>query len=813
MVFSKIMSKVKGSKTKPVKYKPLLKSNKSLDATKKICEAVSKAAIYLLVFLVPLFLLPWTANVLDFNKQALLIVLVFISLFAWMAKILIMGRITFKLTKIHIAVGVLFLISLASTIFSLWRYGSFWGWPLNVSESLLSLLCLALFYFLIVNIFEKKDIPRLITLLILSSFFVMFYGVLQLFGKFVLPWDFTKNVSFNTVGSINKLGLFSAVLLPLIITSLVAAKNKLWKIVFAAVLAMSVFLLVIINFSIIWWVVIVVAALIMVAGMQRGDVFDNRWLVLPMFLLAISLFFTFFNFRVPGVPLRPTEVYLSQGASLDIAVKTLKQRPILGSGPGTFIYDFSKYKDKSFNMSSFWNVRFDGAGSRIVNTLATTGGLGIISFFALIALTIFYGVKFIFKKSVADGNAEKEEETEKMLWLTKAGIFIAFLSLVVGYFLYNSNLTIDFTFFLLIGSFIVLLPLNKKEFLIKPSSLFTLGITFAFTIIFIFGLGFFILEGQRYSAEYSYLKALKANQIGDADEALSKIEGAVRLSPKMDVYLRELSQIYLARIALEAQRTDLSREGINQRIQILINSAVNSSKTATDVNPNNVANWSVRGFIYRDLIGVVGGVENWAIESYNKASEFEPANPYYPAQKGIILLRKLNFTPEESSNERAGLIAEAKIQFERAIELKSDYAPARFQLAMVYQSQGKIQEAIEELKAARSSAPFDIGLAFQLGLIYFQNQDYNNAQLEFERAIGINPDYANALYFLGLTYDKQGTAPKAIIKFERLVELNSNNTELQTILTNLKAGRNALDGILEDVPPNVPIDEEEPSEE
>ena len=39
----------------------------------QIFEKVAKASVYLAVFLLPLFFLPWTVNVLDFNKQALLI--------------------------------------------------------------------------------------------------------------------------------------------------------------------------------------------------------------------------------------------------------------------------------------------------------------------------------------------------------------------------------------------------------------------------------------------------------------------------------------------------------------------------------------------------------------------------------------------------------------------------------------------------------------------------------------------------------------------------------------------------------------------
>jgi len=60
--------------------------------------------------LLPILFLPWTANVLDFNKQALLIILVFVSLFAWMLKILISGKASFNLSSVHIPLAALFLV-------------------------------------------------------------------------------------------------------------------------------------------------------------------------------------------------------------------------------------------------------------------------------------------------------------------------------------------------------------------------------------------------------------------------------------------------------------------------------------------------------------------------------------------------------------------------------------------------------------------------------------------------------------------------------------------------------------------------------
>ena len=797
------------------------KANKPLTRqTIKICDKISKNSIYLLVFLLPLFLLPWTANVLDFNKQALLIVLVSVSLFAWMLKVLVSGKFSFSLTKFHIPVVALFLVYFASTIFSLWRYGSFWGWPLIVSESLLTIICLSLLYFLVSNIFKRKEILYLIILLVLSGFLAILCGVFQLFGRFLLPWGFSETVSFNTIGTVNVLGLFAAVLLPLTIVLVIKTK-KVLKGVFVAALVLDTVLLVLINFSVAWWVVIVGVALVMIFGVQKKDFFDNRWLVLPMFFLAIALFFSFFRFQIPGLtPARPIEVFLTQKASFNIAWETLKEKPILGSGPGTFIYDFSKYKDISFNQNRFWNVRFEGAGSKILTVLATTGILGILSILALIGFFIFYGIKFLFEKkqppaSGQKNNLLKEETKEGFYWMLRAGIFVSFVTLSVGFFLYHSNLTLDFLFFLLLGSFGALLPPVKKEVLLKPSSLPMLGVTFAFTLVFIFGLGLFILEGQRYVAEVSYLKGIRAWQQGRNNDALNHLERAARISPQVDLYWRELSQVYLQRINIEAARTGVPQETINQRVQLFINNAVNSAKVATDINPLNVANWSVRGFIYQNLTGGIFGVEarNWAIQSYDKALELEPGNPYYPAQEGIVLLRELVSLGGQEREEKQGkLLTEAKAKFEKAIELKSDYAPARFQIAMVYQLQGKTGEAIQELEVTKSLAPFDVGLAFQLGLIYYQNENYKKAQAELERAIGISPNYSNVLYFLGLTYDKEGEKAKAIEKFKKLSELNPGNEEIKKILDNLIVGKGALEGIVEEMPPIVPIEEELPPE-
>ena len=786
-----------------------------------VCEKVSKISIYLLVFFLPLFFLPWTGDILNFNKQALLVFLVFIAFFAWMLKILISGKFSFTISWVHIPLIVLFLVLVFSTLFSLYPYGSFWGWPQVSSESLLTLLSLILFYFLAVNIFKKKEISNLIISLIFSGFFAAIFGIFQFFGKFLFPFAFSKTSSFNTIGSQSGLAIFIAVLLPLITLFIIKIQKKSLKLFFIASAILSVFLLILVNFLVAWWLVIIGAILTITLIAQKRDFLDNRWLVLPMVFLAIALFFVFFKPQIPGLPNGSTEVFLSQKAGLSIAWESLKENPVFGTGPGTFLFDFSKYKAADFNKSQFWNVRFGKSGSEFLNSLTTTGILGILSFLSLIGIFIFYGIKSLFvkqrkrkkqnlsKETEIAVNKELRKEDKGFFWVLAAGIFISFLVLTAGYFLYSSNLSLNFIFFLFLASFGALI-FPKGEFLLKPSSLTTLAFTFVFTLFFVFGSGIFILEAQRYIASADYQKGINAWQQGKSEEAVSYMEKATRINPRVDIYWRQLSQFYLQRINEVAQSKDLSKEDINKQIQLYINNSVNSTKAAIDTNPKNVANWSVRGFVYQSLIGVINGVDDWAIKSYDSALELEPINPYFPTQKGIVFLSQSSLLSKDKEEERNSLLKKAEGQFEKAINLKSDYAPAHFQLAMTYQAEGKEKEAIKKLEATKIIVPFDVGLAFQLGLTYYQNKDYQKAAAELERAVSLNSNYSNALYFLGLTYSQLDENNKAIKEFEEVARLNPGNSQVNQILSNLKSGKSALTGLVEKQPPVVPIEEEQP---
>ena len=772
---------------------------------KNILDKIAKVSIYLLVFILPIFFLPWTANILDFNKQALLLFLVFISLFCWLLKSLNEGKISLNLNLFNIPV-IFFLVILGiGTFFSAYRYGSFWGWPLNIATSFLTIFCFTLLYFLIINLFKKEEIFGLLITLVFSSFLAVLLSIFQLFGKFLFPFDFAKLTSFNTVGTVNSLGIFAALLLPLII-SLIFISKKLIKILLLIFGLLTSGLLILVNFWAAWFSLLIGVVVILTFGIARREIFQANWLTLPMFLLVISLCFGIFKIPIPGLPAVPLEISPSQGATFDIAKQTLMAaKPnsfLFGSGPSTFVYDYSRFKSQTINQTVFWGVRFSSGASEILDRLVTCGLLGIISFLGILVVFFWLAFKWLMKPpttlpkgAVGRGDSAGWWQSGGG-WIFGLGIFASWLAAMASLFFYPANLSLSFLFWIFTASFIVFTESKKKTWELKLSSLANIGVSFLFIIILILGIGLFFMEGQRYVGEIRYLQGIMAWQAGDNQKAIDYISSAVsHTGGSVDNYWRDLSQVYLFRITDELGRKDISQEELKKVIPPLVSNAINSAKQATDVSPKNMANWSVRGFVYRQMINISQGADEWAINSYEEAKKLEPANPYIFTELGQVYLAK-------NETERA------REQFQKALELKSDYAPARFQLALIYVSENKIAEAIGEMENAKRDSPNDVGVAFQLGVLYYQDKQYDKAKDEFERTVGLNENHSNARYFLGLIYAQEGKKNEAISQFEKIEKLNPDNEEVKKILVNLKEGKEALEGI---TPAQPPI-EEKPEE-
>lgn len=778
-------------------------------------ERLNLWPLYLVIFLLPLFFLPWAVNVLDFQKQSLLLFLVFLSLWGWLGKVFITGRIKLRLTFLYLPLGILLLVIFLSSIFSLYQYGSFWGWPLKTNQAFFTFLGLALFFFLFLNTFrEREQIVKAFYLLSASTALVAIFGIFQLFGVFLFPWFWSQSTSFNTIGTANGWALFLASLLPILVLLLSGnwkkGERRPWGFllnIIAVVTAIAGIFLV--NFWVAWIVLLAGMTLILAFGIIRGRGEEIKTLVfLPALLLAIALIFGIFRVPIQGLPRTGLELLPSYSHTLEIAGKVLREKPLLGSGPGTFSYDFSLHRSPALNKTIFWNIRFGSGAAEMPERLATFGILGFLAFLALLGSFLFTGFKSQLRLS----------ERERSFWLPGLGLLASFFGLIVGFFLYPGNLSLEFLFWFLPAIFLGFCQEKTRTWQLEAKKFQSVIASFSLIGVLILSFVFLVFLGQRYLSQVSYYQGLRALSQNRNQQALAKILRAAQLSPSTDAYWRDLSQVAISQLQKEMARQDLTKKELSQRVQTFFNLMINAGKKATDVSPHNVANWLARGFAYRQSIGLAQGSFDWALKSYERAQELEPNNPFLFLERARVYLAQAQLMEQLKKSEKVNdNLEKAKEELDKAIALKKDYWPAHFQKAVILDAQGNLKEAIAKLEEIKPFNQQDVGLAFRLGSLYWRAENLEKAREEFERAVQLNPNFANARYFLGLIYDKQGEKKKAIAEFEKIASYSKENKEkVAEILKNLKAGKPAL-GEEAKVPPEPeeipPLEEKKETEE
>lgn len=709
----------------------------------KVCDVAIRSAIYGAVFLLPIFFLPGFAMPPEFGKQALLIFLAIISVFAWTLKTWIKKEVKLNIHKIYIAVAVLFSAYLLSTVFSVSRETSFWGSSQIASGSFISTICLLILYFLVSNDFSEKEIFVSFVLLSASVFIANLHGILQLFS--IIPTSFTDGIP-SIVGPFSSLGLLASATLPLLIV-LFSLSKKILKLFFAAAIALSFAVLLFVNYNFVWIAVLSGCGLLAFFWAAKKNIFGVKPIFLPVFFVAISLFFIIFSPQINWLPSKPAEIFLSNRANLEIDFAALKDNPALGSGSGTFFYDFAKYKDKSFNESAIWNVGFVSGSSKILTDLAETGILGILSLILFFILLIFFGFKrLIFIAS--DENSEKSAS----LTLTALSILMAGLT---GYFLLNSNIVLDFVYFFCVAVLTNLTARKEKTFALQPPSRLFAVFTTVFAIMLVFGGGFLILESRRFLAERNYGRAMREWQAGNAEKTQKHLKKAIDWNAKSDTYYNQTALFYLERFRAAANSGQNVR---NPEIKALAGSAANAASAAIKINPENSANWSVQGHICLGLISVDDKAVECALKSFERAIALDPNNPYLYLQKGIVYFSASEGLSDENQ-EKKQVLSLATEMFKKSAELKSDYV-----LAYLH-----------------------------LGLVYYKQKEWSKAQAEFQKALAVYPNYGEALYYLGLSYYQQGFSQEAIAVFSKISSLFPDNQNIQKMLENLKNGKSPFE--------------------
>ncbi len=160
-------------------------------------------------------------------------------------------------------------------------------------------------------------------------------------------------------------------------------------------------------------------------------------------------------------------------------------------------------------------------------------------------------------------------------------------------------------------------------------------------------------------------------------------------------------------------------------------------KKLLKVHARSASAWFFLGNIYMDI-----GAFGKARTCYLQALEIDPA--FEPALINLAL-----------QYEAEGEIPQAIETLQKVVELNSENYRARDKLAFLFLKQDRLQEALENYIYIRDANPEYAGeLETKIGLIYYDLEQWNNAEQSFDAAAEKNPGNDRLQYYHGIALER-----------------------------------------------------------
>lgn len=309
---------------------------------------------------------------------------------------------------------------------------------------------------------------------------------------------------------------------------------------------------------------------------------------------------------------------------------------------------------------------------------------------------------------------------------------------------------------------------------------------------------------------------LSANEIISAKECWEKV---LELDPQNETATVYLAAYYYSDNKLKEsvdywtkylQQQPESSEGyyqlgLAQEKLKELDSALESYKKANELNPNAQEGYLARARIYESQKDY-----EHAIEEYKEYEKLFPGNPSV-----LICLGKCYFE-EKNYVQAQEVLLKAKASIPNNIILN-------YLLGIVYQKQGKIDEAIDvfefivknepaaeyyknlgyyyalkqnykdaekQFNKALELEPLNSEIFYWLGLTYIDDKKYNNAKKSLEQALYLKPDFIDAQFYLAITYEKLGNFDRTQKLLKEILEVEPDNVRVLNFLGYSYADKN-----------------------
>jgi len=618
-----------------------------------------------LIFLLPLFFLSFTADAFSLNKSYLVMLTAVLSLLLFMLDALRKRKLHVRSLSSYLPFFIILLGSLISTYFSTNRRVSMFGYFGNYESSFIFIFSLVLIGFVSSNV--KVNFSKIIKFFFSGVSLSVLISLVAFYLKFIPGLGQTGN-SFSLVGNNNLLvGLEVVVILGSFYKlGNLAIKDIRSTLLFGFFISIStIHLLVVGNFLALAFIFVTIFYLFITS---KVDFAKTRKVFMPIAVMVI--FVTFINYfsvtrEVFGIQSFQEAHRLPLTESWLVSVQSVRDFPFVGTGLGTFVTDFTRYRPASLNVGDAWEARFSFPYNDIFLWLATAGLIGL-------TLYILFWV-LVIKDSF------KIPREGKDAYFISYMVLITFISLMF----FGNSVSLYALLFVMIG-----IVINHKESsFITMHSIGQIGV--ASFIAFILTCAFGYQAYGVYTGQIKFLQSLVSN---NASERYQLQADAILADKTESVYIRSFIDTSLF-IARSVSQKEKPTEADKSDIQNLVSNSVENARLLTEViNPLDVSNWEIRGQVYDALSGIAENSDQFASSAYTNAINLESTNPRLWLRLGSVYYRQKDY-------------ASAVQSFARSVQLKSDYANAQYNLAFALRDAGDLPNALIRLEIVQRLIP------------------------------------------------------------------------------------------------------------
>jgi len=374
--------------------------------------------------------------------------------------------------------------------------------------------------------------------------------------------------------------------------------------------------------------------------------------VYTMVVFVVALLFVVFNSTFSTAINSYTESrYLEMRPSASSTFNVMKQvlyaDPLLGIGPNKFIDGWRLYKDPAVNETEFWDTSFAGGNGLVSTSMATTGALGILFWLVFLGMFIWHGFRFI----------SCPLPVNKFWHIVGALAFVASVYLWITALIYLPSVPTMIVLAVTTGVFFsaygVLRPVNKLHISLfdKPVKKIV-AVCVAIAVLCGMMVSLFVIVKQ-YGVVYEYTSLLNMGKEIDRKEKRERIGVLYDRSPN-DVFARQVASALLFSLDGMLKNTELIDEGKLAHFQDIAVQAIQAGQLATKTDPTEPLNWVTLGQLYSILtLAQIDGAYKMGMQAYDIAQELDPHNP------GILLLKSQLESRNKDFDTARSLAAEA----------------------------------------------------------------------------------------------------------------------------------------------------------